>query len=72
MNRLSIVLAIFKWDGGTIHQANAEAGNCLERSVDILSMKEDEFQSFTKELSTCYPKWIGYHKAENSDLYGRE
>lgn len=66
--RLSKVLKVFAWQGGTIHQANEEAEGCLERSIDIIGMSDFEFSEFLDELTRCYPRYIAYHREQERYL----
>lgn len=66
MRRLDVVLSILNWNGGTIHQANEECSNCLERNIDILGMTSEEFCNFIVDLKTSYPLWVNFHREQDN------
>jgi hypothetical protein len=59
-NRLQTLCEIFGWNGGTIHQAKAEAENVIEDHLDVLGMPKDQFLALCAELKTLYPSYKAY------------
>lgn len=75
MNRLERLCTIFKWQGGTIFDAQLEAETCLEEELNILSMTDSEFDKLCLRLEKQYPAWLNYKDemlADYASVYGYE
>lgn len=54
MTRLEKLCLVLGWQGGTIHQVNAELKSLLGFQIDVLRLNDEYFEELYHDLSKLY------------------